>query len=101
MASAADAGQTALTHGGVVGQVWRSPRQVRLARLLRSVEVRSIDASLGRDAGLILAADGSSDVVDAALVALADDHDTIVTSDPEDLRRLAAAAGVRVRILAI
>lgn len=91
-----------LTHGGVLGQVWRSPaRQVPLAQFLRGVEVRPLDAALGRDAGRLLAESGTSDVVDAALVALMDDGDQVLTSDPEDLRVLAVAAQLRVDIIGI
>jgi hypothetical protein len=41
---------TPLTHGGVVGQVWRggTGRQAPLARLLPGIEVAALDATLGR-----------------------------------------------------
>jgi hypothetical protein len=44
---------------------------------------------------------GASDVVDAALVLLAADGDEILTSDPADLRPLAAAAGVHVDLVPV
>lgn len=92
-------GRTPLTHGGVVGQVWRGgPRQARLAVLLAAVETAALDEALGRRAGLLLAAAGTSDVVDAALVVLAADGDDIVTSDPDDLTVLAVASGTHVEI---
>lgn len=83
------------SHGGVVGQVWRGagPRQALLAKVLAGVEVRPIDESLGRAAGLLLGRARQKDVVDAALVLLAEDGDRIATSDPDDLRGLAAATG--------
>lgn len=87
------------THGGVVGQVFRSARQVPLVRLLKTVETIPLGIGLGRDAGRLLAASGTSDVIDAALIALAEDGDEIITSDPVDLRRLAVAAGVHLRVL--
>lgn len=84
-----------LTHAGVVGQVWRSPaRQVRLSRILGAVAVWPIDQPLARAAGLLLAATGLSDVLDAALVAMTRAGDRILTSDPDDISRLAEAAGL-------
>jgi hypothetical protein len=93
------AGRTPVTHGGVVGQVWRDgTRQVMLARLLAGLEVVPLDAALGRRAGRLLARCGGDDVIDAAVVLLADDGDTILTSDTLDLGRLAAAAGTHVEL---
>ena len=96
-------GRTPLTHGGVIGQVWRggSGRQASLARFLPAVEVVSLDARLGRRAGLLLGQARKSDVVDAALVLLASDGDWILTSDSEDLEPLAAAAGLHAEIVPI
>jgi hypothetical protein len=37
----------------------------------------------------------TQDIVDAAVVLLADDGDTILTSDPRDIERLLAVAGTR------
>jgi PIN domain nuclease of toxin-antitoxin system len=91
------------THGGVVGQVWRTggPRQARLARLLAGVRVEALDDQLGRRAGALLARTRRSGVIDAALVLLASDGDSILTSDPGDLEPLAAAAGVHVDIVCV
>jgi hypothetical protein len=77
---------------GVVAQVWRDGRrQSRLARLLaaREVEVVVLDDHRAREAGQLCGATGTSDVVDASVVlcARARRH-RIVTSDPDDLRRL-------------
>jgi len=92
-----------LTHGGVVGQAWRGggPRQALLARALEGIDVRPLDESLGRAAGSLLARDGSIDVIDAALVLLADDGDDIVTADAEDLEPLAARLGRHVELLRV
>ena len=93
------AGRVPVTHGGVVGQVWRGgSRQARLASALRAVQVVPLDEALGRRAGVLLAGSGGSDVVDAALLVLARDGDDIVTSDPDDLTVLAVAAGTHVEI---
>ncbi len=96
-------GRAPVTNGGVVGQVWRGGRgkQVPLARLLAGVEVAPIDDLLGRRAGTVLARSGRSDAIDAAVVCLATDGDDILTSDPDDLRDLANAAGIHVELIRV
>jgi hypothetical protein len=94
------AGELPLTHGGVVGQVWRGgPRQARLARALQGVDVRPLDRALGRVAGELLARARSSDVIDAAIVLLATDGDDIVTVDRRDFEALVRAAGRHVELV--
>jgi hypothetical protein len=90
-----------LSHGGVVGQAWRGrgPRQALLARALDVLDIRHLDATLGRAAGELLARAKQNDVIDAALVLLASDGDRIITSDPEDLAPLARAADLDVELL--
>lgn len=96
------AGRAPLTHGGVVGQVWRGGRrQARLARLLPALEVVGLDEALGRRAGVLLGLARRADVIDAALVLLAADEDWLLTSDPDDLAALAAAAGLHVEIVPV
>ncbi|WP_405055889.1 hypothetical protein OG474_24475 [Kribbella sp. NBC_01505] len=94
------AGRTPVTHGGVIGQVWRggSGRQVPLARLLEAVQVEPLDEELGRRAGALLRLTGGRDVIDAAVVLLARDGDLIFTSDPDDLAALAAEADLHVEL---
>ena len=96
-------GRVPVTNGGVVGQVWRagSGRQAPIARLLAGVEVVPLDDLLGRRAGTLLARSGTADAIDAAVVCLAEDGDDILTSDPEDLRDLAQAAGIHVEIIPV
>ena len=96
-------GRAPLTHGGVVGQVWRggSGRQANLARFLPALLVVSLDAALGRRAGVLLGRARMSDVIDAALVVLASDGDSILTSDPDDLEPLAASAGIHVDLVRV
>ena len=63
------AGRVPVTHGGVVGQVWRGGgggRQANVARLLDGVDVRRLDETLGRQAGVLLGAARTTDVIDAA-----------------------------------
>lgn len=97
------ADQVPLCHGGIVGQAWRGrgPRQVLLAKALDGVEIRPLDEGLGRAAGELLAAAGHRDVVDAALVLLAEDGDTIITSDPGDIEPLAKAARRQVELIRV
>jgi hypothetical protein len=96
-------GRVPVTNGGVVGQVWRggSGSQTPVARLLAGVDVVPLDELLGRRAGTLLARSGHADAIDAAVVCLARDGDDILTSDPEDLRDLAQAAGIHVEIIPV
>ena len=97
------AGDIPISHGGVVGQAWRGrgPRQALLATALRGIDVRPLDEALGRAAGELLAKSRSADVIDAALVLLASDGDEIVTSDPDDLKTLAAVNGRHVELIQV
>jgi hypothetical protein len=83
---------------GVVGQAWRDGRvQVTLARFLRSeeVEIIPLDEQLARACGELCGAINASDIIDASVVILARERrDPIVTSDPNDLRRLDPAAEI-------
>jgi PIN domain nuclease of toxin-antitoxin system len=96
-------GRVPVTHGGVVGQVWRggSGRQAGLAQLLPHVEIAPLDRDLGKRAGLLLKQARCSDVIDAAVVLLAGRDDLILTSDPDDLVGLAVACGVHVEIVQV
>jgi len=94
-------GTHVVTHGGIVGQVWRGARQARLAQALRSMLVVPLDEALGRLAGQLLAASRTRDVVDAALVVLSRAGDRIYTSDPDDLLSLAGAAPRDVEIVPV
>ena len=77
---------------GVVGQVWREgARQVRLVRLLGSPVCHGValDDTAARAAGQQCGASGTSDVIDASVVVVARQRGLrVVTSDPDDLRRL-------------
>jgi hypothetical protein len=96
-------GEAPVTHGGVVGQAWRGrgPRQALLATALDHLDVRNLDAALGRAAGELLSQARRSDVIDAALVLLAEDGDAIATSDPDDLERLAAASDRHIELVRV
>ncbi len=99
--SAHVAGNIPVCHGGIVGQAWRGegPRQALLAKALGGIEVRPLDDALGRAAGELLAVARRRDVIDAALVLLANDGDHILTSDPDDIEPLARASGYHVEII--
>lgn len=88
-------GTDMVTHAGILGQVWRKPeRQVVLARTLPSIEVHSLTPELARQAGELLAASGTADVLDGALALLCRAGDLVLTSDPDDLSLLVTALGV-------
>jgi hypothetical protein len=97
------AGRPPRTHGGVVGQVWRggAGRQAWLARHLRTVEILPLDERLGKKAGDLLGRAGVSDVVDAAVVAMAQPGDVILTSDPDDILVLIEAAGIEAEVVPV
>jgi hypothetical protein len=98
---ALQAREAPISHGGIVGQAWRGrgARQALLARALDAIEIRRLDAMLGRAAGELLARAKQDDVIDAALVLLAHDGDRIITSDPDDLVPLARAADLDVEVV--
>jgi hypothetical protein len=83
---------------GVVGQVWRSGRlQARLARLFAApiVEIEPLDDARARAAGQLCGVTGTQDVIDASVVLCARTRRlAIMTSDPDDLRRLDASIGL-------
>jgi predicted nucleic acid-binding protein len=83
---------------GVVGQSWRDGHvQVTLARFLRSDEVTVVplDEELARACGELCRAMDASDVIDASVVIVARQYgDSIITSDAEDLRRLAPRSAI-------
>jgi DNA-binding transcriptional MocR family regulator len=96
---AAEEGIEALTSSACVAQAWRDPaRQARLSRALGGFLERPLDEEQARRCGRLLARAGTQDIVDAAVAVLADDGDTILTSDPQDIERLLAAAGTGARV---
>lgn len=91
--AAADLDLTVTVPAPVVAQAWRSPRQVRIARLLAACVVEDTGERLARQAGQLLGSAGRSDAADAIVVASAARRgatETILTSDPDDLGALAA-----------
>ena len=97
------AGRTPVTHGGVIGQVWRggARRQANLSRLLPALTIVAIDDAMGRRAGVLIGRARRSDDIDAVIILLASDGDMILTSDVRDLRPLASAAGIDVDLVPV
>ena len=89
---AADADARLAVPAGVLAQVWRDGRrQARIARFLgsRYCEVVPLDAPGARMAGHLCALTSTSDIVDASVVVVARQRGRrVITSDPDDLRRL-------------
>ena len=92
LARARETGARATVPASALAQAIRRPeRQVRLSRLIRQPTTDVVD--LGRvdatNVGRLLATSGTSDVTDAHVVICARRSDQpVVTSDPDDLRRL-------------
>ena len=77
---------------GVLAQVWREgKRQVPLRALCNSArtEVPALDRATAEAAGILCGRARTRDVVDASVVlAGRREHALVVTSDPDDLRRI-------------
>ncbi|MGC8514021.1 MAG: PIN domain-containing protein [Acidimicrobiales bacterium] len=76
---------------GAIAQAWRSPRQVRLARLLRAsdVDLAIMTVAVARTVGRLCAQGSHSDVIDVHVVVCARGrHHAVVTSDPDDIARI-------------
>lgn len=85
----------------VLAQAWRK-NNPKIALLLKSCRVTTLDETSAREVGNLLAEAGGNDIVDAAVVLGAVARgDAVVTSDREDIERLAAACGTRLNIIAI
>ena len=102
LAAAHRLGLEVITTSPVVGQVWRDGRrQALVARLLAATRVDAPDEAAARRAGELLRKSRTDDVVDALLVGLARDGNTVVTSDSGDIERLLGAAGTRATVLTV
>lgn len=77
---------------GALGQAWRNGRrQARLAQLLSAPETNVVvlDEPTARAAGVLLGRAGTADLIGASVAICASErHQAVVTSDPDDLRRL-------------
>jgi hypothetical protein len=84
----------------VVAQTWRGTgRQAQLARFLTGCFVESLDDDRARSAGALAGQAAVSDVVDACVVEGALRRgDLVVSSDEDDLQRIASAVNLRLEI---
>jgi hypothetical protein len=92
LARAHELGQRVTVPASALAQAIRRPRaQARLSRLIRqpTTAVVALDGPDATQVGVLLAATGTRDIVDAHVVICARrSRQPIVTSDPDDLRRL-------------
>jgi hypothetical protein len=85
----------------VVAQVWRGSRPM-IARLLQACQVEGMDEAGAKKVGELLAKSRTADIVDAVVVlGAAARRDAVLTSDPEDMLRLAGALRTKVRVIEI
>jgi predicted nucleic acid-binding protein len=86
----------------VVAQVSRSPQQAQLRRFLTGCVVVPLGESEAHEAGRLLGLTRTADVVDAVVVTTAVRQKAmILTSDPDDMERLARAAGREVAVVTV
>lgn len=81
----------------VLAQAWRKngPRQANLARALKTCDIAGFLEQEARAAGELCGQSGTSDIVDASVVLLANRYRAaIVTSDRGDIEALIASLGV-------
>jgi hypothetical protein len=84
----------------VVAQGWRGgSRQGRLARLLVGCEIEALDDEQARSVGSLAALAQTSDIVELCVAEGAlRRRDLVVTSDPDDLKAIAAAVSRRLEV---
>ena len=86
----------------VVAQVSRSPQQAQLRRFLAGCVVVPLGENEAHEAGRLLGKSRTSDVVDAIVVTVALRWKAVIlTSDPDDIKRLVRASGHEVAVVAV
>lgn len=87
----------------VFAQVWRaSPRQHALSKIRQMCRIITFTSKTADDVGRLLARSLTADVVNAAVIVAAIEHNAaVLTSDPKDLAKLASAAEYPVRLLTV
>jgi predicted nucleic acid-binding protein len=86
----------------VVAQVSRSPQQAQLRRFLTGCVVVPLGESEAHEAGRLLGMARTADVVDAVVVTIALRQKAIIlTSDPDDIKRLVRASGGEVTVVKV
>jgi hypothetical protein len=98
LVAAREVGARVIVPATALAQAWRaSARQARLAALVgdEKTEVPALTRAWAESVGALCTQRGTSDIVDAhvALVGL-NERATVLTSDPEDLHRLAPTLSV-------
>jgi hypothetical protein len=80
------------TNEAVLAQIWRDPkRQVAVRRLVDRCHVQALRN--GSAIGVLLAASGTSDVVDGSVALMAlTFNEPVLTSDPDDMKALGTEA---------
>jgi hypothetical protein len=97
-----ECGVIPLVPAPVVAQVSRSPQQVQLRRFLAGCAVVTLGESEAHEAGRLLGISRTDDVVDAIVVTVAlRQRAMILTSDPDDIKRLIRASGRHVDVSGI
>lgn len=92
--SAVDSRTPVRTSTAIVAQVWRDgSKQVKLTRILRGIDEVALTRQRARSVGSLLRASRTRDIADAALVEMAENGDEILTSDPNDIVRVANHSG--------
>ncbi len=95
-------GLVPLTTAPVVAQVSRSPRQAQLRRFLRGCDTVPFMAEVAHEVGALAGRSTTPDVVDVHVVTVAAAaHAAVVTSDKEDLERVAASTQPPVTVITI
>lgn len=94
---ALESGLVPVVPAAVLGQAWRGGPQPRLSMLLAGCQIEELDEPGARSAGAACALAKTSDVVDASVaVGAAVRGDVVITSDADDLQRLASAIGLPI-----
>jgi hypothetical protein len=100
--SAVAQGRLPTVSASVVAQVWRGADHPRLSRVLAICQVDRLDLTSAKEVGRLLAASGTTDVIDAEVVLGAIRRgDEVWGSDPDDVRQIADAAGRPVQVLSL
>ena len=87
------------TSASVIAQVWRNGSlQANLARVLAGVDTAALDGPTGRLVGELLGRSRTSDVVDGHLGLIVRSGDTVLTSDPKDIKMILNARGVSATV---
>lgn len=87
---------------GALAQAWRGGPQAGLSRLLDGCRVEPLTEERARAVGRLAGQAGHDDTIDVAVVEGAlRRSDAVVTSDPDDLERVADAVGAHLQILRV